>query len=177
MNSIEDRNLFKQSVAVALEEWDSLQACVEHGMGGDCVDEKVDWMIDVVKQYFIDTRSSFDFEDAVNYVEEIMDKEFDTLIEDGSTEVLIKKIEKFFRLNNEQKYDELRGILNEKAAKLAETKETRRQKRKENKLNEDLEEFDMNSGDDSESDEEDCNQADPKKDNRATMDDDGWTKF
>ena len=174
MNSVEDRNLFKQSVSVALEEWDSLQACIEHGMGGDCVDQKVEWMIDVVKQYFIDTKSSFDFEDAVNYVEEIMDKEFDTLIEDGSTEVLIRKIAKFFSLSNEQKYDELRGILNEKAAKLAATKEARKQKRQENKLNEDLEEFDMNSGDDSESEDD---SADQKKDNRATTDEDGWTKF
>lgn len=172
MNDVEDRNLFKQSVSVALEEWDSLQACIEHGMGGDCVDQKVEWMIDVVKQYFIDTKSSFDFEDAVNYVEEIMDKEFDTLIEDGSTEVLIRKIEKFFSLSNGQKYDELRGILNEKAAKLATTKEARKQKRQENKLNEDLEEFDMN--DESESDEE---EAEQKKDNRATTDEDGWTKF
>lgn len=176
MNSVEDLKLFRWAVGVALEEWDSLQACIEHGMGGDYVDQKVEWMIDVVKQYFIDTKSSFDFEEAVDYVEEIMDNEFDTVIEDDSTTVLIRKIEKFFGLSNEQKYDELRGILNERAAKLSATKEARKQKRQENKLNEDLEEFDMDSGDDS-SDEEEGGQTDQKKDNRATTDDDGWTKF
>lgn len=174
MNSIEDRNLFKSSIGIALDEWDSLQASIEHGMGGEFTNEKIEWMIDVIKQYFIDTKNSFDFEDAVNYVEEIMDKEFDTIIEDGSTELLIRKIMKFFSLNNEQKYDELRSILNEKSTKLNATKELRKQKRLENKLNEDLEEFDL---DDNTSSEEDTNETNQKKDNRATVDDEGWTNF
>lgn len=176
MNSIEDAKLFRSAVGIALEEWDSLQACIEHGMGGDQVHEKVEWMINVVTKYFNDTKSSFDFREAVDYVEQIMDNEFDTLIEDESTELLIRNIERFFSLSNQQKYDELRGILNEKAAKLSATKEARKQRRQENKLNEDLEELEMSDNDESASDEED-GQAEPKKDNRATTDEDGWTKF
>lgn len=62
MNEVEDKNLFKASIEIALEEWDALQACIDHGMGGEHTDEKIDWMIDVIRQYFIDTKDFFDFD-------------------------------------------------------------------------------------------------------------------
>lgn len=175
MDQVEDRNLFKSGIAIALEEWDTLQACLDHGMGGEYANDKVEWMTDVLRKYFIDTRNSFDYDDAIDYVEEIMDKEFDTVIEDGSTEILIRKLMKFFTLNNEGRYDELRNALNEKLVKLNETADVRKRKRQETKMTEDLMELDMESGSDSESD--DNLNDDSKRDNRAVTDEDGWTKF
>lgn len=178
MDLIEDRNLFKTSIGIALEEWDSLQAAIDHNMGGENAGEKVNWMIDVIRQYFIDTRNSFDFDDAVNYVGEIVNNEFDTLVEDGTIEILIRKIMRFFSLSTEGQYDELRSLLDEKQSRLNETAEARNRRRQEIRLNEDLNELDMESGeDDSENDDDGDDQPNRMADNRARADEDGWIKF
>lgn len=141
MEHVADHSLFLHSVQITLAEWEALTAAIENGMGGLFVDEKLAWFSDVIVAYYKDTTKTrradkkadltkFDRKDAQEYIEEIMNREFDTLLEDDSTIQIVNKIFDYFVLSETEKFDELRNKLSDKFAVLA-----RQHNRVENAIN------------------------------------------
>nr|XP_020469455.1 pre-rRNA-processing protein TSR2 homolog [Monopterus albus] len=77
------RELFKEGVRVVLHTWPVLQIAVDNGFGGVYGQQKADWMVDVVQQYFHDNTDLQQCE-VEDFIAELMDQEFDTVVEDGS---------------------------------------------------------------------------------------------
>ncbi|KAM4562633.1 pre-rRNA-processing protein TSR2 homolog [Odontesthes bonariensis] len=77
------RELFKEGVSAVLHSWPVLQIAVDNGFGGVYGQQKADWMADVVQQYFHDNADLQQYE-VEDFLTELMDQEFDTVVEDGS---------------------------------------------------------------------------------------------
>uniref|UniRef100_A0A3B5MLH3 Pre-rRNA-processing protein TSR2 homolog n=1 Tax=Xiphophorus couchianus TaxID=32473 RepID=A0A3B5MLH3_9TELE len=52
--STASRELFTEGVRAVLQTWPVLQIAVDNGFGGVYGQQKADWMVDVVQQYFHD---------------------------------------------------------------------------------------------------------------------------
>lgn len=85
--------IYKQAVRYILTEWPSLQLAIDQGQGGAQANAKRDWICQTIAQLMIDGKD-IDLED---YLGEMINQEFDTLIEDGSLEYNAKWIEKFYK--------------------------------------------------------------------------------
>uniref|UniRef100_A0A3Q1BG56 Pre-rRNA-processing protein TSR2 homolog n=1 Tax=Amphiprion ocellaris TaxID=80972 RepID=A0A3Q1BG56_AMPOC len=81
--SAASRELFTEGVRAVLHTWPVLQIAVDNGFGGVYGQQKADWMVDVVQQYFHDNADLQPCE-VEDYLSDLMDQEFDTVVEDGS---------------------------------------------------------------------------------------------
>ncbi|XP_017259305.1 pre-rRNA-processing protein TSR2 homolog [Kryptolebias marmoratus] len=81
--SMASRELFKDGVRAVLHTWPVLQIAVDNGFGGVYGQQKADWMVDVVQQYFQDN-ADLQQSEVEDFLSELMDQEFDTVVEDGS---------------------------------------------------------------------------------------------
>ncbi|XP_072223851.1 pre-rRNA-processing protein TSR2 homolog [Leuresthes tenuis] len=81
--SAASRELFKEGVRAVLHTWPVLQIAVDNGFGGVYGQQKADWMVDAVQQYFHDNADLQQYE-VEDFITELMDQEFDTVVEDGS---------------------------------------------------------------------------------------------
>ncbi|XP_030050136.1 pre-rRNA-processing protein TSR2 homolog [Microcaecilia unicolor] len=77
------RVLLAESVRAALGAWPVLQIAVENGFGGPHSQEKAEWMVGVVEQYF-QTNADLQQYEVEDFLAEILNNEFDTMVEDGS---------------------------------------------------------------------------------------------
>ncbi|XP_054859874.1 pre-rRNA-processing protein TSR2 homolog isoform X2 [Eublepharis macularius] len=77
------RGLFGRGVRAALGCWPALQIAVENGFGGACSQEKAEWMVGAVEQFF-QSNAELEPEEVDSFLAEVMNNEFDTMIEDGS---------------------------------------------------------------------------------------------
>ncbi|XP_041860115.1 pre-rRNA-processing protein TSR2 homolog [Melanotaenia boesemani] len=77
------RELFTNGVKAVLHGWPVLQIAVDNGFGGIYGQQKADWMVDVVQQYLHDNADLQQCE-VEDFISELMDQEFDTVVEDGS---------------------------------------------------------------------------------------------
>ncbi|KAM6978106.1 pre-rRNA-processing protein TSR2 homolog [Aplochiton taeniatus] len=77
------RELFTEAVKTILESWPVLQISVDNGFGGVYGQQKADWMVDVVQQYFRDNDNLLQYE-VEDYIATLMDQEFDAVVDDGS---------------------------------------------------------------------------------------------
>lgn len=77
------RGLFSEAVRAALGSWPVLQIAVENCFGGPYVQEKAEWMVGAVEQYF-HTNSDLDQYEVEETLQSILNDEFDTVVEDGS---------------------------------------------------------------------------------------------
>uniref|UniRef100_A0A8C4QXU4 Pre-rRNA-processing protein TSR2 homolog n=1 Tax=Eptatretus burgeri TaxID=7764 RepID=A0A8C4QXU4_EPTBU len=89
--------LFHQSVQAVLQAWPVLQIVVDHGFGGSQSKEKVDWMVDVVERFFIDNKDLHKHE-VEDFLEDILNNEFNTLVEDGSLPQVSQQLCTLFHL-------------------------------------------------------------------------------
>lgn len=87
-----DTNLFREAVGVTVQCWPSFQIAIKNGMGGPNVTEKVNWLCDCVVQMFAENREILMVDDLIDYLNEIIDHEFDTIIQDGSLEMVCSSI-------------------------------------------------------------------------------------
>ncbi|KAM8830372.1 pre-rRNA-processing protein TSR2 homolog [Synchiropus picturatus] len=89
------RELFTDGVRVVLNSWPVLQIAVDNGFGGVYGQQKADWLVDVVQQYFHDNADlqSFEVED---FVAQLMDQEFDTVVDDGSLPQVSQQLMQMF---------------------------------------------------------------------------------
>uniref|UniRef100_UPI0037E74013 pre-rRNA-processing protein TSR2 homolog n=1 Tax=Semicossyphus pulcher TaxID=241346 RepID=UPI0037E74013 len=81
--SIASRELFSEGVRAVLHSWPVLQIAVDNGFGGVYGQQKADWMVDVVQQYFHDNADLQQCE-VEDFIAQLMDQEFDTVVDDGS---------------------------------------------------------------------------------------------
>ncbi|CAN9515287.1 unnamed protein product [Ophioblennius macclurei] len=77
------RELFTEGVRAVLSTWPVLQIAVDNGFGGVYGEQKADWMVGVVQQYFHDN-ADLDQCEVEDFLSELMDQEFDTVVDDGS---------------------------------------------------------------------------------------------
>ncbi|XP_076597431.1 pre-rRNA-processing protein TSR2 homolog [Chaetodon auriga] len=81
--SVASRELFTEGVRAVLHTWPVLQIAVDNGFGGTYAQQKADWMVDVVQQYFHDNADLQQWE-IEDFIAQLMDQEFDTVVDDGS---------------------------------------------------------------------------------------------
>ncbi|XP_041802259.1 pre-rRNA-processing protein TSR2 homolog isoform X2 [Chelmon rostratus] len=81
--SAASRELFTEGVRAVLHTWPVLQIAVDNGFGGVYGQQKADWMVDVVQQYFHDNADLQQYE-VEDFIAQLMDQEFDTVVDDGS---------------------------------------------------------------------------------------------
>ncbi|MBN3323598.1 TSR2 protein, partial [Atractosteus spatula] len=75
--------VFAEGVRAVLETWPVLQIAVDNGFGGAYSRQKADWMVDAVQQYFHDN-TDLEQDEVEDFLAELMNNEFDTVVEDGS---------------------------------------------------------------------------------------------
>ncbi|XP_060109101.1 pre-rRNA-processing protein TSR2 homolog [Heteronotia binoei] len=92
---VEARGLFSQGVKAVLGSWPVLQIAVENGFGGAYSQEKADWMVGAVEQFF-QSNADLDPEEVDDFLAEVMNNEFDTVIEDGSLSQVSRQLCLFF---------------------------------------------------------------------------------
>lgn len=105
--------VFRKAVDYILTEWPSLNLAIENGMGGNQAKEKREWMCKTIAEAVIKDKD-IDLED---YIAEILNQEFDTVIEDGSLEYNTKWIEKFYKDCLQGKEQEVLESINQASAK------------------------------------------------------------
>ncbi|XP_068454743.1 pre-rRNA-processing protein TSR2 homolog [Clinocottus analis] len=81
--SAASRELFTEAVRAVLHSWPVLQIAVDNGFGGVFGQQKADWMVDVVQQYFHDN-ADLQRGEVEDYLADLMDQEFDTVVDDES---------------------------------------------------------------------------------------------
>lgn len=104
---------FKKAVKYILTEWPSLTLAMENGMGGAQAEQKQAWMCEHIAEMYLKNKD-IDLED---YLAEMVNQEFDTIVEDGSLEYNVKWIEKFYKDCLQGKDQEVVNSINQAAAK------------------------------------------------------------
>ncbi|XP_022302310.2 pre-rRNA-processing protein TSR2 homolog [Crassostrea virginica] len=99
--------LFPAAVATVFDSWTVLQLAVTQGFGGAESREKAEWMITAVDQWFRENKDIEDFE-LEDFLADIMNTEFDTIVEDGSLSQISSLICRLFQLCKEGKEAEVR---------------------------------------------------------------------
>ncbi|KAL8164310.1 UNVERIFIED_CONTAM: hypothetical protein K2H54_048768 [Gekko kuhli] len=101
----EARGLFGQGVRAVLGNWPVLQIAVENGFGGAYSQEKAEWLVGAVEQYFQSNvfvpwsnfpAADLEPEEVDDFLAEVMNNEFDTMIEDGSLGQVSQQLCLFF---------------------------------------------------------------------------------
>ncbi|XP_015797062.3 pre-rRNA-processing protein TSR2 homolog [Nothobranchius furzeri] len=77
------RELLTDGIRAVLHTWPVLQIAVDNGFGGIYGQQKAEWMVDVIQQYFYDNTDLQQYE-VEDFLSELMDQEFNTMVEDGS---------------------------------------------------------------------------------------------
>ncbi|XP_044206540.1 pre-rRNA-processing protein TSR2 homolog [Thunnus albacares] len=93
--SAASRELFTDGVRAVLHSWPVLQIAVDNGFGGVYGQQKADWLVDVVQQYFHDNADLQQYE-VEDYISQLMDQEFDTVVDDGSLPQVSKNLMQMF---------------------------------------------------------------------------------
>ncbi|XP_062975505.1 pre-rRNA-processing protein TSR2 homolog [Elgaria multicarinata webbii] len=91
----ETRGLFSQAVEAVLDSWPVLQIAVENGFGGAYSQEKAEWMVGAVEEYF-QSNADLEPEEIEDFLAELMNNEFDTRVEDGSLAQVSQQLCLFF---------------------------------------------------------------------------------
>ncbi|KAM3910681.1 pre-rRNA-processing protein TSR2 homolog [Leptodactylus fuscus] len=89
--SSDSRGLFYEAVQAVLGSWPVLQIAVENGFGGPHVQEKAQWMVGAVHEYF-HTNSDLEQYEVEDTLHGIMNDEFDTMVEDGSLSMISQQL-------------------------------------------------------------------------------------
>ncbi|PIO38903.1 hypothetical protein AB205_0218480 [Aquarana catesbeiana] len=85
------RGLFNEAVRAVLGSWPVLQIAVENCFGGPHVQEKAEWMVGAVEQYF-HTNSDLEQYEVEEALQSILNDEFDTVVEDGSLPLIAQQL-------------------------------------------------------------------------------------
>ncbi|XP_071082442.1 pre-rRNA-processing protein TSR2 homolog [Haliotis cracherodii] len=99
--------LFGQSVKSVLDGWTALQLAVSHGSGGPDSQEKAEWMVYAIETWFKEN-AHIESDELEDFLEDVMNAEFDMVIEDNSLPQVAQMICKYFRLCGEGREAEVR---------------------------------------------------------------------
>ncbi|KAF4072560.1 hypothetical protein AMELA_G00264550 [Ameiurus melas] len=112
------REVFLEAVRAVLETWPVLQIAVDNGFGGVFSQQKADWMVDAVQQYFHDN-SDLEQDEVEDFLSELMNNEFDTVVDDGSLPQVAQKVCVMFQQCKQGKLAEVRQHIDKLALKKA----------------------------------------------------------
>ncbi|KAK3565960.1 hypothetical protein QTP86_023368, partial [Hemibagrus guttatus] len=112
------REVFSEAVRAVLETWPVLQIAVDNGFGGVYSQQKADWMVDAVQQYFHDN-SDLEQDEVEDFLSELMNNEFDTMVDDGSLPQVAQKVCVLFQQCKQGKLAEVRQQMSQLALKKA----------------------------------------------------------
>ncbi|XP_014832253.1 PREDICTED: pre-rRNA-processing protein TSR2 homolog [Poecilia mexicana] len=108
--STASRELFTEGVRAVLQTWPVLQIAVDNGFGGVYGQQKADWMVDVIQQYFHDNADLQQYE-VEDFLSQLMDQEFDTVVEDGSLPQVSQRLLQLFSLWQQGALEQLRSAV------------------------------------------------------------------
>ncbi|XP_072343979.1 pre-rRNA-processing protein TSR2 homolog isoform X2 [Scyliorhinus torazame] len=94
------------------------RVAVENGFGGAHSQQKADWMVNAVAQYFYDN-VDLETEEVEELLTDMVYNEFDTVVEDGSLPEVALQIWTFFGLCRRGQEAEVRGRIGELAQRKA----------------------------------------------------------
>ena len=107
--------LLLQLLRLSLAEWPALQLAIEQGMGGTDARDKETWMAQVIFDFLQQNKHVVDEDELYDYIADMMDNEFDTIVDDGSMTMLIRRISVYCKLHLDGKEAELQAILSRKS--------------------------------------------------------------
>ena len=105
-----------QLLRLSLAEWPALQLAIQQGMGGSAAREKEAWMGQVIHDFLLQNKHVVDEDELYDYIADMMDHEFDTIVDDGSMTTLTRRIGYFCSLLLADKQQQLLAILDKKRA-------------------------------------------------------------
>ncbi|XP_065670700.1 pre-rRNA-processing protein TSR2 homolog isoform X3 [Hydra vulgaris] len=110
-DGLNSRDTFAYAIKKAFNYWSVLQISREHGFGGRNSFEKEEWLYDSVLQIF--TENDVVFPDELeDFISEAIFNEFDTVVEDGTLNVLCKQLCGFYDMCVNQQYQQVHEELN-----------------------------------------------------------------
>ncbi|KAJ8257766.1 hypothetical protein GJAV_G00189460 [Gymnothorax javanicus] len=102
------REVFTEAVRAVLETWPVLQIAVDNGFGGVYSQQKADWMVGVVQQYFHENANLEQYE-VEDFLADLMNNEFDTVVDDGSLPQVASQVSQFYSQCKQGKLSEVKG--------------------------------------------------------------------
>ncbi|XP_069040439.1 pre-rRNA-processing protein TSR2 homolog isoform X2 [Lepisosteus oculatus] len=115
--------VFAEGVRAVLETWPVLQIAVDNGFGGAHSRQKADWMVDAVQQYFHDN-TDLEQDEVEDFLAELMNNEFDTVVEDGSLPQVALELRELFGKCQQGQLAEVRDRIAQLAQRRAPVKVT-----------------------------------------------------
>nr|XP_027200185.1 pre-rRNA-processing protein TSR2 homolog [Dermatophagoides pteronyssinus] len=115
-----DRTLFHRSISETIDCWPSFQISISNGMGGPNQSAKIEWLCDSIVQLFHDNNNQLIVQDVSDFIAEILDNEFDTIIEDGSLEMISTSILGYYQKILSGDHDYIRDKLKQTKEKYEE---------------------------------------------------------
>ncbi|XP_062367992.1 pre-rRNA-processing protein TSR2 homolog [Cinclus cinclus] len=92
---LEARALFAEGVRAVLGGWAALQLAVAQGFGGPQGAEKAAWLSSALLDFFTQN-ADLEQEEVEDFLAEVMDNEFDTVVEDGSLQQVSRELVTLF---------------------------------------------------------------------------------
>ena len=96
-NTSNSGQTFHASVDAILKNWTALQLAVSQGAGGTQSKAIADWMVDAVVQWFSENENLEPYE-VTEFLEQIINQEFNLIVDDGSTDEIGTTVCEFFQL-------------------------------------------------------------------------------
>ncbi|XP_014669544.1 PREDICTED: pre-rRNA-processing protein TSR2 homolog isoform X2 [Priapulus caudatus] len=93
----DQQRVFRESVCKLMDGWAALQLAVEQGFGGVHSQQKEIWFCEVIYQFFQDN-AGLDPLEVEDFISELMNNEFETMVEDGSLQHIAKVLCQYFNL-------------------------------------------------------------------------------
>ncbi|XP_039508179.1 pre-rRNA-processing protein TSR2 homolog [Pimephales promelas] len=106
------RELFSEAVRAVLETWPVLQIAVDNGFGGAYSQQKAEWMVDALQQYFNDNDELMQ-DEVEDFISHLMNNEFDTMVDDGSLPQVAQKVCVMFQQCQQGKLTDVREQINQ----------------------------------------------------------------
>ncbi|XP_027200185.2 pre-rRNA-processing protein TSR2 homolog [Dermatophagoides pteronyssinus] len=122
-----DRTLFHRSISETIDCWPSFQISISNGMGGPNQSAKIEWLCDSIVQLFHDNNNQLIVQDVSDFIAEILDNEFDTIIEDGSLEMISTSILGYYQKILSGDHDYIRDKLKQTKEKYVEKNQKKNQ--------------------------------------------------
>lgn len=80
---------------------------MDNGFGGAYSQQKAEWMVDALQQYFIDN-DELQPDEVEEFISELMNNEFDTVVDDGSLPQVAQKVCEMFQKCQQDRLTEVR---------------------------------------------------------------------
>lgn len=80
---------------------------MDNGFGGACSQQKAEWMVDALQQYFMEN-DELQQDEVEDFISDLMNNEFDTVVDDGSLPQVAQKVCEMFQQCQQDRLTEVR---------------------------------------------------------------------